>query len=369
MAANFNLRFGEDVPEEGRKATIAQAEALIQSLLHDESEKRRAVSIISSLGGDFMFHFFDPKTTEMILNPDGTLWHEKLASPMTKFGRLDKFDAKKVLGLVADYSGKTVDANSPMLSANFPLDGSRFQGYVPPAVHQASFILRKKARAIFTLDDYVRTSGLNETQLKEIHTAVVNRKNILIVGGTGTGKTTLMNAIIEDISKTHPNNRILTIEDTEELQVSSANKLSLLTTPSLTMDDLIKGALRSRPDHILVGEVRGKEALSVLDAWSTGHPGGAATIHANSALEGLDHLAGLVTRHDDAPPYNEILKLVGTAVDLVVHIARFNGKRKVHSVLYVDSYDRKNECFLYRQHFADGRVEGNLLSTSVGENS
>ena len=143
MAANFNLRFGEDVPEEGRKATIAQAEALIQSLLHDESEKRRAVSIISSLGGDFMFHFFDPKTTEMILNPDGTLWHEKLASPMTKFGRLDKFDAKKVLGLVADYSGKTVDANSPMLSANFPLDGSRFQGYVPPAVHQASFILRK----------------------------------------------------------------------------------------------------------------------------------------------------------------------------------------------------------------------------------
>ena len=121
MAANFNLRFSEDVPEEGRKATIVQAEALIQSLLHDESEKRRAVSIISSLGGDFMFHFFDPKTTEMILNPDGTLWHEKLASPMTKFGRLDKFDAKKVLGLVADYSGKTVDANSPMLSANFPL--------------------------------------------------------------------------------------------------------------------------------------------------------------------------------------------------------------------------------------------------------
>ena len=367
MASNFNLRFSSTIAAEDRQKTIESADALIQALNHDESEKRRAIGLISSLGGDFMLHFFDAKTTEMILNPDGTLWHEKLGSPMTCFGTLDKFDAKKVLGLVADYSGKEVDAENPILSGNFPLDVSRFQGYVPPAVHQASFILRKKARAIFTLDDYVRSGGLTPEQLQEIHKAVETRKNILIVGGTGTGKTTLMNAVIDDISKTHPNNRILTIEDTEELQVSSTNKLSLLTTSTVTMDDLIKGALRSRPDHILVGEVRGKEALSVLDAWSTGHPGGAATIHANSALEGLDHLAGLVTRHDDAPPYHEILKLIGTAVDLVVHIARLNGVRKVHSVLYVDSYDRKNECFLYRQHFADGRVESNFNHSHNGE--
>ena len=360
MTSTFNLRFSNEISPECQKDTLNKANDLVKSLLNDEGEKRRAISLISSLGGDFLAHFFDSKTTEMILNPDGTLWHEKLGSPMMCFGKLNSFDAKKVLNLVADYSGKTVNAGNPMLSANFPLDGSRFQGYVPPATQQPSFILRKKARSIFTLNQYVQSGGLTQKQLEEIHKAVVNRKNILIVGGTGTGKTTLMNAVIDDISKTHPNNRILTIEDTEELQVSSANKLSLLTTNALTMDDLIKGALRSRPDHILVGEVRGKEALSVLDAWSTGHPGGAATVHANSALEGLDHLAGLVTRHHDAPPYEEILKLVGTAVDLVVHIARLNGVRKVHSVLFVERYSREDQCFLYRQHFASGQVESNF---------
>lgn len=347
----LNLKFSDSVSTEEADRVIQQAEELVQGFAaaNAESERRRAVSIMSALGGDFLLHFFDPETTEMILNPDGTLWHEKLSSPMTKFGKLNAYDAAQVLAKVADYSGRTVDANCPVLSGNFPLDGSRFQGFIPPVTHAPSFILRKKARTIFTLEQYVKNGGLTKAQYQEIHKAVEGRKNILIVGGTGTGKTTFMNAVIADISKTHPFNRVLTIEDTEELQVSSANVLSLLTTASTTMDDLIKAALRSRPDHILVGEVRGKEALSVLDAWSTGHPGGAATVHANSAIEGLDHLAGLVTRHDDAPPYVEILKLVGTAVDLVVHISRVNGIRKINEVLYVDAYDKDKESFIYRR--------------------
>ena len=355
----IHLHFSDAISLPEQASVMKNAEMLLENLDSDEKQKRSAMSIMKSLGGDFLYHFFDPLTTELMLNPDGTLWHEKLSSPMTKFGTLGQYEALNVLNSVADSCGKVVGHESPTLSANFPLDGSRFQGFIPPVVHAASFIMRKKARAIFSLETYVEKGGLTEQQFEEIVAAVQSRKNILVVGGTGTGKTTLMNAIIQKISTTHPNNRILTIEDTEELQVQSTNRLSLFTSPTVTMDDLIRDSLRSRPDHILVGEVRGKEALSVLDAWSTGHPGGAATVHSNSALEGLDHLAGLVTRHDDAPPYEEILKLVATAVDVVVHIARLDGVRKVKSVLYVDSYDRQKKMFLYKEHLLDGSSRSN----------
>ena len=350
----LNLRFSSAVSTEDRQKVLTKAEEFLNTIRHDESRYRSCSSIMRSVGGDFLLHFYDPLTTELMLNPDGTLWHEKLSSPMTRFGTLDAYEALNLLNSVADACGKTITEKTPSLSATFPLDGSRFQGFIPPIVHSASFIMRKKARSIFTLETYVEKGGLTEAQYDEIVSAVKGRKNILVVGGTGTGKTTLMNAVIQKISAVHPHNRILTIEDTEELQVESANRLQLLTSNYVTMDDLIRDALRSRPDHILVGEVRGKEALSVLDAWSTGHPGGAATVHSNSALEGLDHLAGLVTRHPDAPPYDEILKLVGTAVDVVVHIARLDGARKVKSVLYVDSYDRDRHEFRYTEHFADG---------------
>lgn len=360
----INLHFGSLQNKDDQQKVIEKAEALLNEMGNDEKRKRSTASIMRSLGGDFLYHFFDPLTTELMLNPDGTLWHEKLSSPMTQFGKLGAYEALNVLNSVADSCGKVIGHDTPTLSANFPLDGSRFQGFIPPVVHSASFVMRKKARSIFTLETYVEKGGLTQEQFDEIVKAVKERKNILVVGGTGTGKTTLMNAIIQKISELHPHNRILTIEDTEELQVKSANLLSLFTSSAVSMDDLIRDSLRSRPDHILVGEVRGKEALSVLDAWSTGHPGGSATVHSNSALEGLDHLAGLVTRHKDAPPFDEILKLVGTAVDVVVHIARLNGVRKVNSVLYVDSYDRSAHVFRYREHFSDGSVRSNLTTNT-----
>ena len=353
----LNLRFSDAIGAADREKTIAQADAYLASIEANQSKYRGCMSIINSLGGDFMFHFFDELTTELMLNPDGSLWHEKLAQPMTRFGSMGTFEALSVLNSVADACGKVVTDEHPNLAATFPIEGARFQGFIPPIVHNASFVMRKKAHAIFTLEDYVKQGGITEDQFDQIVKAVSTRKNILVVGGTGTGKTTLMNAIIDKISSVHPGNRILTIEDTEELQVKSANRLQLLTSNHVTMDDLIRDALRSRPDHILVGEVRGKESLSVLDAWSTGHPGGAATVHSNSAKEGLDHLAGLVTRHDDAPPYEEIKKLVGTAVDVVVHIARIDRARKVKSVFYCDCYDRKADEFHGVEYFADGHKE------------
>lgn len=356
----LNLHFSSEISIEDQERVGQLSEDLLNTFGTDEKKRRSVSSIMRSLGGDFLYHFFDPLTTELMLNPDGSVWHEKLSAPMTRFGTLQAYEALNVLNSVADSCGKVVSHETPTLSANFPLDGSRFQGFIPPIVHSASFVMRKKARAIFSLETYVEKGGLTPSQYDEIVKAVKQRKNILVVGGTGTGKTTLMNAIIQKISQIHPYNRILTIEDTEELQVQSANRLSLFTSPTVSMDDLIRDSLRSRPDHILVGEVRGKEALSVLDAWSTGHPGGAATVHSNSALEGLDHLAGLVTRHQDAPPYDEILKLVGTAVDVVVHIARMDGARKVKSVLFVDRYDRNARMFRYVEHFADGQSNSNV---------
>ena len=279
----------------------------------------------------------DPRTVEIMLNADGKIWLERQGERSHCIGTLRHAQAQAILETVAGYHGKEVKRSSPLLEGEFPLDGSRFAGQLGPVVAGPVFAIRKKAIAVFTLAQYVEAGIMTKTQQEAIERAVSAHKNILVIGGTGSGKTTLVNAIIQQMVSHDPMERFVIIEDTGEIQCKAENYVQYHTSIEVSMTMLLKTTLRMRPDRILVGEVRGEEALDLLDAWNTGHPGGAATLHANSAQEGLTRLKSLVSRNKSAP--SEIEPLIGEAVHVVVHIARTpEGSRRIQEILEVSGY-------------------------------
>lgn len=280
----------------------------------------------------------DPKTVEIMVNADGRVWQEKLGQPMASIGNLRPAQAEAIIKTVAGFHSKEVTKLNPIIEGEFPLDGSRFAGQLPPIVTSPTFAIRKKAVAIFTLEQYLSQKMLSEKQYAKLKSAIENHRNILVVGGTGSGKTTLVNAIINEMVMYDPSERIFIIEDTGEIQCAAENFVQYHTTLDVSMTQLLKTTLRMRPDRILVGEVRGAEALDLLDAWNTGHEGGAATLHANDALAGLTRLKSLITRNKSAP--DEIESLIGEVVHLIVHISRTPSGRKIQEIIEVDCYKR-----------------------------
>lgn len=280
---------------------------------------------------------YDPKTIEVMLNADGKLWQERLGERMQCIGTLRVAQAEAIIKTIAGYHGKEVTRWKPTLEGELPLDGSRFAGQLPPIVPSPTFAIRKKALAIFTLEQYVSQGILSIRHCDVIKQAVAGHRNILVTGGTGSGKTTLVNAIINEMVAFDPRERIFIIEDTGEIQCVADNFVQYHTTIDVPMMALLKTTLRMRPDRILVGEVRGPEALDLLDAWNTGHEGGAATLHANSPAAGLTRLKSLVSRNESAPA--EIEPLIGEVVHIVVHIARTPEGRSVQEILEVSGYE------------------------------
>ncbi|MES2538237.1 MAG: P-type conjugative transfer ATPase TrbB [Pseudomonadota bacterium] len=278
----------------------------------------------------------DPRTVEVMLNADGKLWQERLGEKMQFIGTLRRSQGEAIIKTIAGYHGKEVTRHKPILEAEFPLDGSRFAGQLPPIVHAPTFAIRKKAVAIFTLDQYVAAGIMTPGQCAAIKHAIVEHRNILVIGGTGSGKTTLVNAIIHEMVVLDPTERVFIIEDTGEIQCAAENFVQYHSTLEVTMTMLLKTTLRMRPDRILVGEVRGPEALDLLMAWNTGHEGGAATLHANNAHAGLDRLAMLISMHPDSP--KPIEPLIGEAVHAIVHIARTPEGRRVKEILQISGY-------------------------------
>lgn len=289
-----------------------------------------------TLGSEFLIALNDPRTVEVMLNPDGTLWLEQLGRGMRQIGTMRGSTAQSVMRTVAGFHDKEITELQPVLECEWPLDGSRFAGQFPPVVSEATFAIRKKAVAIYTLDQYVEQGVMTPGQRDAIQVAVRAHRNILVVGGTGSGKTTLVNAIIHDMVQADPSERFVIIEDTGELQCAATNYVQYHTSLEVSMTKLLKTTLRMRPDRILVGEVRGPEALDLLMAWNTGHEGGAATVHANSARAGLDRLLQLVSMNEHAP--RSIEPLIGEAVHVVVHIARTPDSRRVQEILEVSNY-------------------------------
>lgn len=248
----------------------------------------------TALGSAIVGFLEDPSIVEIMLNPDSRLWVDRLSSGLADTGeRLSPTDGERIVRLVAHHVGTEVHAGAPRVSAELPETGERFEGLLPPVVTAPTFAIRKPAVAVFTLDDYVRMGIMTSAQAQSLRGAVITRKNILVAGGTSTGKTTLTNALLAEVAKT--SDRVVLIEDTRELQCKAPNLVALRTRDGvISLSDLVRSSLRLRPDRIPIGEVRGAEALDLLKAWGTGHPGGIGTIHAGTALGALRRFEQLI---------------------------------------------------------------------------
>lgn len=248
----------------------------------------------TALGPAIAAFLEDPAVVEVMLNPDGRLWIDQLSGGLSETGeRLSAADGERIIRLVAHHVGAEVHAGAPRVSAELPETGERFEGLLPPVVAAPAFAIRKPAVAVFTLDDYVADGIMAEGQAAVLRRAVAECSNILVAGGTSTGKTTLTNALLAEVAKT--SDRVILIEDTRELQCQAPNLVALRTKDGVaSLSDLVRSSLRLRPDRIPIGEVRGAEALDLLKAWGTGHPGGIGTIHSGSALGALRRLEQLI---------------------------------------------------------------------------
>ena len=262
--------------------------------LKSEAASRSVRMLRTAMGPTITGWLEDPAIVEVMLNPDGRLWIDRLTGGLSDTGkRLSADDGERIVRLVAHHVGAEVHPGSPRLSAELPATGERFEGLIPPIVTAPAFAIRKPAVAIFTLADYARAGIMRAEQAELLCDAVSERRNILIAGGTSTGKTTLVNALLAEVARTA--DRVVLIEDTRELQCNAPNLVALRTKDGVaSLSDLVRSSLRLRPDRIPVGEVRGAEALELLKAWGTGHPGGIGTIHAGSAIGALRRLEQLI---------------------------------------------------------------------------
>lgn len=317
----------------GNGSQTAYAGAVLAA--KDELTRRIHEKLVRELGPEIIPLLRDPTVIEILLNPDGSLWVEKLGHPMLKFGCMSASQAESLMATVAASLKTQITAQNPILECELPLDGSRFEALIPPVVSAPTFSIRKRAIKVFSLTDYIAQGIMSLPQKAEIELAVENKQNILVVGGTGTGKTTLTNAIIRYMVDVAPDDRIVIIEDTNELQCTAPNAVTLRAVEVADMTRLLKATMRLRPDRIIVGEVRDGAALALLKAWNTGHPGGVCTVHANSALAGLIRLEQLVAEATQAP----MQSLIAEAIDLIVSMEKTTEGRKVREVATVAGHD------------------------------
>jgi type IV secretion system protein VirB11 len=304
-----------------------------QFALQDSS--RGLAMLATALGPAISGILLAPDTIEVIANPDGRIWAERVGRGREPTDlTLDATEAERVIRLVATLTGTEVTRLKPIVSAELPPRGERFEGLLPPVARAPCFAIRKPAGRIFTLDDYVSTGVVSIDQRQALRHAVASRANIIVAGGTGSGKTTLANALLGEIAQL--NERVVLLEDTRELQCAAEDVVALRTQPgSVTLSDLVRSTLRLRPDRIIVGEVRGPEALDMLKAWDTGHPGGIATVHANGAGAALHRLESLVQEAVVTVPR----RLIAEAIDLVVFISGRGLARRVAAVAQLDGLD------------------------------
>ena len=279
---------------------------------------RGLAMLATALGPDIAAMLEAPDTLEVIANPDGRLWVERAGSGrIATPHRIGAGQTERVIRLVATLTGAEVGRCAPIVSAELPPSGERFEGILPPVSRAPCFTIRKPAGRVFTLEDYEASGVITASQAARLRSAVMKRANIIVAGGTGSGKTTLANALLHEIGRLRE--RIVILEDTRELQCAAEDVVALRTQPgSVTLSDLVRSTLRLRPDRIVVGEVRGPEALDLLKAWNTGHPGGIATLHANSAGAALLRLEQLTMEVCRTPPR----ELIAQAIDVVVYVER-----------------------------------------------
>ena len=328
------------------------------AVVHDELHCRLETKLKRELGDQVLAALSDDRTEDILLNPDGALWVKRMGEGFVRLGELPAAQASSALSTIAAWRGTVLNHEHPILETELPIDGSRFEGIVSPVVRRPTFAIRLRPRRIFQLQEYevagilsanddplnhIRRQNdfVNEVRgLKHgdiIRAAVRKKKNILVVGSTGSGKTTFVNACLDALAELTPQDRVISIEDTTELQCPVENYLDLRAVGSVTMLECLRACMRLKPTRIVVGEVRGAEAHTLLKAWNTGHPGGMATVHANDAISGLIRLESLVAEATNAPQQ----ALIAEAVDLVIFIdeePQLRAARKVRELLLVTGY-------------------------------
>jgi type IV secretion system protein VirB11 len=312
----------------------------LSGLSHPEAQDRRRAMLRTAMGTDIAAALADPTVIEVMVNPDGGLRLDRLGEGKSDTGvRLGIAEVERIIRLVASHMRIEVHAGNPIVSAELPprdagVAGERFEGILPPVALAPCFTIRKPAARIYTLDDYVADGILSPLQAEMLRQAVVDRRNLLIVGGTSSGKTTLANALLAEMAGL--DERVILLEDTRELQCAAPDCVALRTKPGVvSLADLVRSTMRFRPDRIIVGEVRGAEALDMLKAWNTGHPGGIATVHANSGRAALYRLEQLIQEAVVTVPR----RLIAEAIDVIVFIQGRGTARRIETISEVTGLD------------------------------
>jgi type IV secretion system protein VirB11 len=310
--------------------------------IQSEASSRGARMLRTALGREIAAWLEDPSVVEIMLNPDGRLWVDRLGEGLMATERtMTAASGERIVRLVAHHVGAEVHGGAPRVSAELPEGGERFEGLLPPVVASPSFAIRKPAVAVFTLKDYVAAGIMAPSQAQALAAAVAARRNILVAGGTSTGKTTLTNALLAEVASS--TDRVVLIEDTRELQCAAPNLVSLRTKDGVAnLSDLVRSALRLRPDRIPIGEVRGAEALDLLKAWGTGHPGGIGTIHAGTALGTLRRLEQLIQESVVTVPR----ALIAETVDVIAVLVRDGTGRRLAELAEVRQLDARGDYVL-----------------------
>ncbi len=313
--------------------------------LQEERSRRLEGKLRRELGAEVLNLLEDPTVVEVMLNEDGCVWVDRLGEGLAPAGfEIARERAENLLGTVAALLDTVVNEEHPILEGELAFYGARFEGVVPPVARRPLFAIRQRAAFVYTLDQYVERGQLSPRHRKAISGAIAAQENLILCGGTGSGKTTLANAVLEEkVRCGDPNQRIVILEDTVELQCSAANTVQLRTSPEADLLRLVRATMRLRPDTIVIGEVRGREALELLKAWNTGHSGGLSTVHANHARAALSRLDQLV-QEAGVPSQPALL---AEAVDWIVAMSRVDGGRRVTEVVRVEGVERDGSFRLH----------------------
>lgn len=304
-------------------------------MTHLRSHSRLVRKLQDALGDHLCLALDDATVVEIMLNPDGKLFIERLGHGVAPAGEMTPAAAEIVIGSVAHALQSEADDEQPIISGELPIGGHRFEGLLPPVVSASAFTIRRRASRLIPLDDYVADRVMTEKQASVLRSAIASRLNIVISGGTGSGKTTLANAVIAAIVQHSPDDRIVILKDTTDIQCSAENAVCLHPSDTVDMARLLKSTMRLRPDRIIVGEVRDGAALTLLKAWNTGHPGGVTTVHSNTAMSALRRLEQLTSEVSQ----QSMREVIGEAVDLIVSIERTGRGRLVREIIHLEGFD------------------------------
>lgn len=313
----------------------------------DRSTKLHAQTLLRNTLKSVAAFMDDPDVQEIMINGANDVWLERKGLVTRTDAQISDIDIVSAIKVLARLENKEAKEGAKESILDARLEGMRVAAAMAPtSVRGASIAIRKHSSVHLGLGDYVSQGAMPQNAADMLRSFIVDRKNIIVAGGTSSGKTTALNALIAEIDV---HDRVLTIEDTPELKVRTPNWVSLMSNEQegITTRDLVRLALRYRPDRIVVGEVRGGEAFDLLDAANTGHEGSIATIHANGAFSALSRFESLILRSGVQWPHEAIKAQIAETFHYIVFMARRNGKRALAEIMELKGYDFETKQYLY----------------------